>query len=66
MKALIIIAACLVLAFLFRVIDQLSSRRVINSVGARANSRSKDMARIDINDANQLKEALEHYKDLID
>lgn len=66
MKALIIIASCIALAFLFKVIETFTSRKRINSVGAKSNNLSKDMPKIDIRDEKQLNNALEHYKNMID
>ena len=66
MKALIIILACLGLAVVLRLADVLISRKPINSVGAKANDKSKDMPKIDINDPASVAEAVAHYKDLED
>lgn len=66
MKALVIIASCIALAFLFKVIETFTSRKRINSVGAKSNNLSKDMTKIDIRDEKQLNKALEHYKNMID
>lgn len=66
MKALIIIAACLGLAVVLRIADVLISRKPINSVGAKANDKSKDMPKMDINNPESVAEALAHYKDLDD
>lgn len=66
MKALIIIAVCLTLALLLRIIDLFTSRKNINSVGGRANRNSRNIAKVDITDAESLKKALELYKDLAD
>lgn len=66
MKALIIIAACLALALVFATIEKIQGRR-INSVGARSNNNSRHLAeKIDINNEEAMKEALENYKDLMD
>lgn len=66
MKALIVIASCIALTLLFRVVETFTSRKKINSVGAKSNNLSKDMPRIDIRDEEQLNKALEHYKDMMD
>lgn len=66
MKALMIIASCLALAFLFKIVETFTSRKRINSVGAKSNNLSKDMSRIDIRDEQQLNKALEHYKKMMD
>jgi len=66
MKALIIIVACLGLAVVLRIADVLISRRPINSVGAKANDKSREMPKMDINDPKSVAEALAHYKDLDD
>lgn len=66
MKALIIIAVCLGLALVLRNVEVLIARKPINSVGAKANDRSKNMAKIDVNDPESIAEAVAHYKDLVD
>lgn len=66
MKALIIIAACLALALVFRAADLLSNRRKIKSVGAKSNKASRDIPKININDEAELLGALEYYKDMVD
>lgn len=65
MKALIIISVCLALAVVFRAVEFFSTRK-INSVGAKSNRNSGDIARFDIGDEKSLKEALDYYKDLAD
>ena len=64
MKALIIIAVCLTLALVLRIFEILTSRQNINSVGGKANRNSRNMSRVDITDAEDLKKALELYRDL--
>ena len=66
MKALIIIAVCLTLALLLRIIELFTSRKNIHTVGGRANRNSRNIAKVDITDAESLKNALELYKDLAD
>lgn len=66
MKALIIIAVCLTLALVLRIFEILTSRQNINSVGGKANRNSRNIAKVDITDAESLKNALELYKDLAD
>lgn len=66
MKALIIIATCIAFAFVLRVVEIITSRKRINSVGAKSNNLSKDMPRIDIRDEEQLNKALDYYKNLMD
>lgn len=65
MKALIVIAALVALAFVFRVVELLTGRR-IKSVGAKSNRLSGNMPKIDITNEAELKEALKYYKDLVD
>ncbi|MBQ0043434.1 MAG: hypothetical protein KBT05_00250 [Bacteroidales bacterium] len=65
MKAIIIIFACIILAFVLRVLEVLTSKPM-KSVGARANRKSKTVATIDLNDPESIKQALAHYKDLDD
>ena len=66
MKALIIIAVCLTLALVLRIFEILTSRQNINSVGGKANRNSRNMSRVDITDAEDLRKALELYRDLAD
>ena len=66
MKALIIIAACLSLALILKIAEQLIARKPINSVGAKANDKSRVMATIDLNDPKSVEEAVAHYKNLDD
>jgi len=66
MKALIIIAICLGLALILRIAEVLISRKPIKSVGAKANDKSKDIARVNINNPESVAEAVAHYKDLDD
>ena len=66
MKAIIIILCCILFACVLKAIEFFSNRKNINSVGARSNRNSKDIARININDEKELKEALKYYKDLAD
>ncbi|MBR5076151.1 MAG: hypothetical protein IKX28_03955 [Bacteroidales bacterium] len=49
-----------------RIADVLLSRKPINSVGAKANDKSKGMPKMDINNPESVAEALAHYKDLDD
>ena len=54
MKALIITLACLALAFVLRISDDFARRRRIQSVGAKANNKSREMATIDLGDAESV------------
>lgn len=66
MKALLIISALLVLAIVLRAVELLSKRQTIKSVGGKANKNSKEIARIDLNNPEDVKAAVEAYKDLMD
>lgn len=66
MKAVIIIAACLVLAVALRVVDILTESKRIRSVGAKSNNNSKYIPTIDLSDPKSVEAGLEHYRDLID
>lgn len=66
MKALIIIASCIALALVLKIVDLLTSRKAIKSVGAKSNGFSKDIARIDITNPEDIKAAVEYYKGLPD
>lgn len=66
MKGLIIIAGIIAFAFLIKVVDTFTSRKPINSVGAKSNKESASMPKVDISNPEELKKALEHYKGLAD
>lgn len=66
MKAIIITVAAVALAMALKILDIITSGRRINSVGAKANNKSKRMPRIDINDPVSVQEGIAHYKDLDD
>jgi hypothetical protein len=66
MKALFIIASCFALAFVLKALDLLTSRREIKSVGGKANRNSRNMAHFDISDENEVRKAMEEFKDLAD
>ncbi len=66
MKALFITLACIALALTLRVADDFSKRGRIRSVGAKSNSKSNDVATIDLGDSKNVEEGLAHYKDLMD
>lgn len=66
MKALLIILAVLAFSLVLRIIDTFTSRRKINSVGAKSNSISKDMPKVDITNEEELKKALDHYRGMAD
>lgn len=66
MNALLITLACLALALVLRVSDDLLRRFRIRSVGAKANARSGEMAKLDLEDSGSLDAALDYYKNLMD
>ena len=66
MKAIVIIFSCIALAMVLKVVDIFTSRKRINSVGAKANENSKYIAHIDINDPVSVQEGIAHYKNLDD
>ena len=66
MKAIIIIISCIALALALKTIDIVTSKKRINSVGAKSNDNSKYIAHIDVNDPVSVQEGLAHYKDLDD
>lgn len=66
MKALFIIPGCIALALILKVMDILTSRKNIASVGAKSNKLYRNMPKIDITDEEQLRKALEYYKGLPD
>ena len=66
MKALIIIAVCILLSLVLKAVLYFTKSRPINSVGGRANTYSTQMAKFDLNDPEDVKMAMEVYKDLID
>lgn len=66
MKALTIIAACILFPLALKAVLYFTKRRPINSVGGRASTYSTQMAKFDLNDPEDVKMAMEVYKDLID
>lgn len=66
MKALIIVAALIVVALVLKLVETFSSMNNIKSVGAKSNKNSQNIAKIDINDPESVKEAVEYYKQFID
>ncbi len=66
MKALIIIAACILLSVVLKAALYFTERRPIHSVGGKANIYSTEMAKYDLNDPEDVKRAMEVYKDLAD
>jgi len=66
MKAVVIILGCLTLAVVLRVLEVLTSRKRINSVGAKSNRKSSEIPTMNINDPISIEEGLEHYKNLED
>ena len=62
MKALFIILGCIVLVLILKVIDLLTSRKNIASVGAKSNKLSRNTPKIDTTDEKQLREAIDYYK----
>lgn len=66
MKALIITLVCLALAFVLRIADDFARRGRVQSVGAKVNSHVKNIAKMDLADAQSVEEGLKHYKDLMD
>lgn len=66
MKALFITLGCIALALTLRIADEFSKRGRIRSVGAKANSRSNNVATFDLSDRKSVEEGLAHYKDLMD
>lgn len=66
MKALVIIAACIAFAFILKVIDTFSNHHNLKSVGAKSNKESRSIPKIDITNPDELKKALEYYKDQMD
>jgi len=66
MKAIIIILATLVVLTAIRAIEVLADRRRINSVGAKANKNSRNIARYDISDKESVRNLVNDFKDLAD
>lgn len=66
MKALLIISAILVLAIFLKTVELFSSRKAIRSVGSKSNRKSRGIARIDLNNPEEVRAAVEAYKDLTD
>ena len=66
MKLFLIFSAIVALAFILRVVDVFTSRRKIKSLGANSNNASKDIPRVDVADPEDLKRALDYYRDMLD
>lgn len=66
MKALIIIAACILFPLALKAVLYFTKSRPINSVGGKANTYSTQMAKFDLNDPEDVKKAMEVYKDIAD
>lgn len=66
MKALIVIVAFFVVAAALRALDVFTGNKRINSVGAKSNKESAKIPTLNINDPEELKEALKQYKGLED
>lgn len=66
MKALVIIIACVAVSLILKVISILTSGERMHSVGAKANSNSKNMPKIDVTNEAELRDALKYYNDMAD
>jgi len=66
MKAFLVIFVSIAFALVLKAVDYFTSRRNIKSVGAKSNKASREMPRIDITNDEELKKALDYYKDLPD
>ena len=66
MKLFLIFSAIVAFAFILRVIDVLTSRRKIKRLGGNSNDAAKDIARVDVTDPEDLKRALDYYRDMLD
>lgn len=66
MKFFIIFSAIIAFAFILRVIDVFTSRSKIKSLGASSNKKSKDIPKVDVTDPEDMKRALDYYKDMLD
>ncbi len=66
MKLFLIFSAIVAFALILRVIDVLTSRRKIKGLGANSNNASKDIPRVDVTDPEDLKRALDYYRDMLD
>lgn len=66
MKALVIIALCLSFVAITRFMNFVFDNVAIKSVGAKANRKSSKIAKVNINDSEDIKRAVEYYKSMID
>lgn len=66
MKATVILTIFFVAVVVLKVIDLLSTSKKIKSVGGRASSESKNIAKMDLSDMESVKAALAEYKGLAD
>lgn len=66
MKAFIVILTTILSAMVLKVADYFTNTRGIKSVGAKSNKESRNIPKIDITNQNDLKKALEYYKEMAD
>ncbi len=66
MKALVIISLCLLFVVIVRCVNYIFDNVAIKSVGAKANRKSAKIAKVNINDSEDIKRAVEYYKSMID
>ena len=66
MKLFLIFSAIVALAFILRVVDVFTSRRKIKMLVANSNNASKDIPRVYVTDPEDLKRALDYYRDMLD
>lgn len=66
MKALVIISLCLLFVAIVRCVNYIFDNVAIKSVGAKANRKSAQIAKVNINDSEDIKRAVEYYKSMID
>ena len=66
MKIVFIITAIIAVFIVLRAIDQFTNKTSVKSIGAKSNRAYRNIPTINITDEEELKKALDYYKDMID
>lgn len=66
MKIILIITALIAVAIVLRVIDLFTNKASLKSIGAKSNRAYRNIPTINITDEEELKKALDYYKDMLD
>lgn len=66
MKIIVIISSVLVLAIALRMLDVYTNKSKLKSIGASSNKASRNIPKVDVTDPEDLKRALDYYRDMTD